>query len=59
MRQYLAIQAMESGKPLARGLAGRSPMIPYGNAGMLMNGEANNPSKVGACMMKLHLPPFH
>lgn len=54
MRQYLAIQAMESGKPLARSLSGRSmgPMIPYGNAGMLLNGDQNNPSKVGTFSCK-------
>ncbi|KAI9820945.1 MAG: hypothetical protein M1832_003417 [Thelocarpon impressellum] len=47
MRHYLALQAMESGKPLGRGFPGRSgPLDPYGNAGLLMNAEQNNPSKV-------------
>lgn len=49
MRQYLAIQALESGKPLARSFLGRSagPMAAYGNGDMMMNAEPTNPSKVG------------
>lgn len=47
MRQYLMVQAMESGKPLARDLFGRSPtsMNAYGN-GTLVNTETSNPGKV-------------
>ena len=49
MRQYLALQAMESGKPLGRNFPGRNcgTFDPYGNPSLLLNAEANNPSKVG------------
>lgn len=48
MRQYLAMQAMESGKPLAREFLGRSStMSAYGDNGMLLNTESSTPSKVG------------
>lgn len=48
MRQYLALQAMESGKPLAREFLGRSStMNAYGGTGMLLNAESSNPGKVG------------
>lgn len=49
MRQYLAMQASESGKPFAaREYLGRSPgMGGYGGNGMVMNPEPNNPGKVG------------
>ncbi|KAI9838224.1 MAG: hypothetical protein M1838_004651 [Thelocarpon superellum] len=48
MRQYLALQAIESGKPLGRSFPGRNggPLDPFGNAGLLLNAESNNPSKV-------------
>ena len=48
MRQYLMVQAMESGKPLARELFGRNPasLNAYGN-GTLANTEPANPGKVG------------
>jgi len=51
MRQYLAIQAMESGKPLARSFLARSggTMATYGSGGMLFHAESNNSSKVGMC----------
>jgi hypothetical protein len=47
MRRYLALQAMESGKPLGRDFLGRAggPMAAYGS-GMLMNAD-NGSSKVG------------
>ena len=48
MRQYLAMQATESGKPFAREFLGRSPgLSAYGNNGIVMNSESNNPGKVG------------
>lgn len=48
MRQYLAMQAMESGKPLARDFLGRSQgLSQYGPGGMMMNTEANSAGKVG------------
>jgi hypothetical protein len=46
MRRYLALQAMESGKPLASGLLGRGGTFAYGS-GMLLNAESSS-SKVGA-----------
>jgi hypothetical protein len=45
MRRYLALQAMESGKPLASGLLGRGGTFAYGS-GMLLNTESSS-SKVG------------
>jgi hypothetical protein len=48
MRQYLALQATESGKPFVRDFLGRSnAMSPYGNGGMIMSAESNSPRKVG------------
>jgi len=44
MRRYLALQAMESGKPLASGLLGRGGTFAYGS-GMLLNAESSS-SKV-------------
>ena len=48
MRQYLMQQAMESGKPIARDLLGRTPnsMNTYGNS-TLVNAESVNTGKVG------------
>ena len=54
MRQYLAMQAMESGKPLAREFLGRaSTMNAYGGNGMLLNAESSNPGKVGEYLRRL------
>ena len=49
MRQYLAIQAIESGKPLMRGFSGRSggPISAYGHGGMLLSPDKTSDSKVG------------
>lgn len=51
MRQYLAFQALESGKCVGRALPIRSgdPMAAYGIGGgdMLLAAEPNHPSKVG------------
>lgn len=48
MRQYLALQATESGKPFVGDFLGRSNgMNPYGGGGMIMSAESNNPGKVG------------
>lgn len=48
MRQYLALQATESGKPFVRDFFGRSNgMGSYGNGGMVMSAESNGPRKVG------------
>lgn len=49
MRQLLAMQAMESGKPFPRQLLGRpgGPMAPYGSGSMMMAGDPNGTGKVG------------
>ena len=47
MRQYLAIQAMESGKPLAGGFLNRSGMMAYGSGTMVAEGEQGPQEKVG------------
>jgi hypothetical protein len=47
MRQYLAIQAMESGKPLAGGFLNRPGMMPYGSGPMVAEGEQGPQEKVG------------
>lgn len=48
MRTYLANQAMESGKPLAREFLGRSPnnMSAYGSGGMLLHPDSAQ-AKIG------------
>jgi hypothetical protein len=45
MRQYLAMQAMESGKGLSGSFLGRSSLLPYGG-GVLMGGDPTGQSKV-------------
>ncbi len=54
MRQLLAMQALESGKPFARHLLGRpqGPMTQYGSGSILLNGDPNGTGKVG---MYLHI----
>jgi len=49
MRQLLALQAMQEGKPFPAHLMGRSgtPINAYGSGGMLMGGDMNNSGKVG------------
>ena len=49
MRTYLANQAMETGKPLARDFLGRSPnnMIAYGSGGLLLNPDSAQAGKIG------------
>lgn len=51
MRQLLALQAMESGKPFPRQLLGRpgGPVAPYGSGNMMMAGDPNGTGKVGEC----------
>ncbi|KAJ4507136.1 hypothetical protein HRR83_005966 [Exophiala dermatitidis] len=47
LRQLLAMQAMESGRPFPRQLLGRpgGPMAQYGSGGMLMNGDLTGQGK--------------
>lgn len=49
MRQLLAMQAMQEGKPFPAHLMGRpgGPMAQYGGGSMMMGGDANNTGKVG------------
>lgn len=48
MRQLLAMQAMESGRPFPRQLLGRGgPIAQYGSGGMLVNGDPSATGKVG------------
>jgi len=47
MRQYLALQAMESGKSMGGNFLGRGGLMPYGNGSMIMGGDPNGPGKVG------------
>lgn len=52
MRQLLAIQAMEAGKPFPPHFMGRpgGPMVQYPNGGMLAGGDPNGSGKVGMCI---------
>lgn len=47
MRQYLAIQAMESGKSLGGNFLGRPGLMPYGSGSMVMGGDQGPQGKVG------------
>ena len=51
-RNYLALQAMESGKPLARNFLAQ-PMGEYGN-GIILGAESQAPPKVGQCTRDVH-----
>lgn len=42
MRNYLAMQAMESGKGLGGQFLGRTGLLPYGPHNVLLNGEQNS-----------------
>ncbi|RDW94718.1 putative homeobox protein HOY1 [Coleophoma crateriformis] len=46
MRNYLAIQAMESGKPMGGNFLGRSGLMPYGSGSMMMGGDQGPQGKV-------------
>lgn len=46
MRQYLAMQAMESGKSLGGNFLGRSGLMPYGSGSMMMGGDQGPQGKV-------------
>ncbi|KAI9666829.1 MAG: Transcription elongation factor SPT4 [Trizodia sp. TS-e1964] len=50
MRQYLAVQAMESGKGLNRDFMGRHPMPQFSSAS-IQYPEASNSSKVGKWLL--------
>lgn len=47
MRQYLAIQAMESGKSMGGNFLGRGGLMPYGSGSMMMGGDQGPQGKVG------------
>lgn len=46
MRQYLAMQAMESGKGFAGSYMGRTGLIPFGGGNMLFGGDQSAQGKV-------------
>jgi len=49
MRQYLAMQAAETGKGLGGVFLGRSGLLPFGQGGMLMAGDQASQGKVCKC----------
>ena len=57
MRQLLAMQAMESGRPFPRQLMGRpgGPVAQYGGGSMLMGADPNGTGKVGRWRIHFHL----
>lgn len=57
MRQYLAMQAMDSGKGLGGPYFGRPGMMPYGHNGMLMPGESAQ-GKVCECSVRAESTGF-
>jgi hypothetical protein len=56
MRQYLAIQAMESGKSLGGNFLGRSGLMPYGSGNIIPGGEQGPQGKVGSLIIILSRP---
>jgi hypothetical protein len=51
MRQYLALQAIDSGKALGGNFLGRSGLMPYGSGNMMMGGDQGPQGKVGKWIM--------
>ena len=47
MRQYLAMQALESGKSLGRNFLGRGGVPAYGGGNLLLGGDQSQQGKVG------------
>lgn len=58
MRNYLAMQAMESGKSLGGNFLGRSSMMPYGHGPMVMGGDQNGQGKVGKSRLQILYAPI-
>ena len=56
MRQYLAIQEMESGKSLGGNFFGRSNMVPYGSGSLFMGADNGTQGKVGTSPYFLEFP---
>jgi hypothetical protein len=52
MRQYLAMQAMESGKGLGGSYLARTGLVPYGQGGMLLGGDQGGQGKVCECLRR-------
>lgn len=46
MRNYLAMQAMESGKPMGGNFLGRSGLMPYGACNIMIGGDQSQQGKV-------------
>ena len=49
MRQYLALQASETGNSLGGNFLGRSGLMPYGSGSLMMGGDQGGQGKVGMC----------
>ncbi len=47
MRQYLAMQGMDSAKSLGGNFMGRGGLIPYGSGSMILGGDQGPQGKVG------------
>lgn len=56
MRQYLAMQAMESGKGFAGSYMGRTGLLPFGGGNMLFGGDQSAQGKV--CTSAMEFPSF-
>ena len=56
MRQYLALQAMESGKSMGGNFLGRGGLMPYGSGSLMMNGDVGPSGKVGKWSSKMPTP---
>ena len=60
LRQLLAMQAMESGRPFPRQLLRPGgPMAQYGGGSMLLNGDPNAQGKVGTSNLFLSCMTRH
>ncbi len=57
MRQYLALQAIESGKSLGGNFLGRSGLMPFGSGSIMMGGDQGPTGKVGEFVPGILSPP--
>jgi hypothetical protein len=58
LRQLLAMQAMESGRPFPRQLLRPGAPMQYGSGGMLMNGDPSAQGKVGMWRSRLIIEAY-
>lgn len=59
MRQYLAMQAMESGKGFAGSYMGRTGLLPFGGGNMLFGGDQSAQGKVCMLIILFYLDSFN